>query len=407
MNGRYEKLFEEKLELKRLVTPYQNRKTPVYRWYNLNHSYSRDLIFNLIDRFRIEPGVTILDPFCGTGTTPLACREKGVDCIGLDIMPLSTFVTQGKLMEYSPQKTMDDFEHIFPSKQYDFGFKDAVPYLQKCFPHEQLTKLLHLRFTISQMEDPERKFFAIALLNILKSISLTKNDGAFLRFKTKEKPKTLEEVFPPQVKMMIDDLPHCPSANNGHSIIRADARRIPLADCSIDGVITSPPYLNRHDYTRIYAIELLFSFIEDNEQLKRLRYKMLRSNVEARRVVDIHGFKPPQRLEKLMDELRASRLPNRKVIDMVWGYFEDMHGVLSEIHRICKPGSRIAFVVGNCKYAKTMFPVDELLAEIGDNNGLKTEKILIARYRGNAPQQMKTFGKQSSRESIVIWERKK
>ena len=407
MLGRFERLLQDELELKRYVTPYQSRKTPVYRWYNLNHSYSRNLVFKLLDMFNIAAGDIVLDPFCGTGTTILACRERGIDALGLDIMPLSTFVSRGKLLEFIPEKVASDFKHIYPCKQYDFGFETAAPYLHKCFPHEELTKLLHLRHTISQMSDPEQSFFTIALLNVLKHVSLAKNDGAFLRFKTKVEPKKLEEVFPPQVKMMLEDLEYC---SNGHSFqgaVRADARRIPILDDSIGAVITSPPYLNRHDYTRIYAIELLFSFIEDNEQLKRLRYKMLRSNVEARKVMQVEGYTAPVKLMELLNELKKRRLPNRRVLNMIEGYFEDMYCVLSELYRICKRGSQIAFVVGNCKYNQVMFPVDEILAEIGEKIGLSTIKILIARYRGNAPQQMRAFGKQALRESVVIWEKER
>ncbi len=401
------KLMEE-LDLARLVTPFQSRKFPVYRWYNLNHSFSRDLVLKLLEQFGIEVGSLILDPFCGTGTTLLAAREAGVECVGIDLMPLSVFVSRGKMLKYDPEKATCDYEQIYPSRQYEFDFNSAEPYLQKCFPPEQLTKLLHLRYTISQMPDPERSFFAIALLNSLKPMSYAKNDGAFLRFKTDVNPKTLGETFPPQVKMMLEDIGHSRKNGNGDfRIIRGDARVIPLKDKSIDGVITSPPYLNRHDYTRIYAIELLFGFLEDNQALKQLRYKMLRSNVEAKRSVEIRDYQAPERLRKLIDKLSSVHLPNRKVIDMIWGYFEDMFGVLKELSRVCKVGSKIGFVVGNCKYGGIMFPVDELLAEIGESAGLTNKRIVVARYRGNAPQQMREFGKESSRESIVMWEREK
>ena len=395
----------ENFSLARYVTPLQNRKTPVYRWYNLNHSFSRELVISLLREYGFHPGQLVLDPFCGSGTTLLACREAGIDCLGVDMMPLSVFTTKSKLIEYSKEKVSSDFRQIFPSKQYDFGFKSADPYLHKCFPHEELTKLLHLRHTISRMPEPERSFFALALLKILKEISFTLNDGAFLRFKTDVKPKILEEAFPPQVKLMIEDIGRLDGGAGDQNTIQGDARSIPLKDGVIDGVITSPPYPNRHDYTRIYAVELLFDFLDGNEELKRLRYRMLRSNVEARRTVDIKDYKPSKRLENLIESLKDRRLPNRKVIDMVWGYFEDMHGVLGEIARVCKPGAVVAFTVGNAKYGGIMFPVDELLSEMGEGLGLKPLKIVVARYRGNSPQQMRKYGKESARESIVIWER--
>ncbi len=415
---RWASLISERLELARLVTPAQNRKVPVYRWYNLNHSFSRDLVLSLISDFDLGKGDVVLDPFCGAGTTLLAAEEAGVTGLGLDMMPLSVFISRGKMLEFCPEKAESDYGHIYPTRQFEFDFESAEPYLQKCFPPEQLTKLLWLRYTISQMPDPERSFFAIALLNILKPLSNTKNDGAFIRFIKDAEPKKLEEVFPRQVKMMMEDLTRLSGNGKGNGngngngkympqVLRGDARVLPLKDKSVDGVITSPPYLNRHDYTRIYAIELLFSFLQDNEALKHLRYRMLRSNVEARRSVDIEGYFPPSRLTKLLNELKEKDLPNRKVIDMVEGYFEDMFGVLREINRVARIGSKSAFVVGNCKYGGVMFPVDELLLEIGEQAGLKPLNIVVTRYRGNAPQQMREFGKEVSRESIVIWERDK
>ncbi|MBC8203901.1 MAG: hypothetical protein H8E87_00150 [FCB group bacterium] len=131
----------------------------------------------------------------------------------------------------------------------------------------------------------------------------------------------------------------------------------------------------------------------------------MRSHVEARRTIEIPDYKPPARLEEMMERLQHRYLPNKKVKEMIWGYFEDMYAVLAETARVTKQSGHIAFVVGNCRYGGIMFPVDEMLAEIGENLGLKTEKIVVARYRGNSPQQMKKYGKESARESIIIWEK--
>jgi len=47
------------------------------------------------------------------------------------------------------------------------------------------------------------------------------------------------------------------AGKKGKAIFKvADARKIPLGDNIAGIVFTSPPYLNRYDYTRIYALEL-------------------------------------------------------------------------------------------------------------------------------------------------------
>ena len=54
-----------------------------------------------------------------------------------------------------------------------------------------------------------------------------------------------------------------------------------LDENSIDLVITSPPYCNRYDYTRTYALELAMLGIDETKLLK-LRQEMLSCTVENR-----------------------------------------------------------------------------------------------------------------------------
>ena len=50
---------------------------------------------------------------------------------------------------------------------------------------------------------------------------------------------------------------------------------------SLDFVLTSPPYANRYDYTRTYALELVYLGC-DAEEVKYLRQTMLSCTVENR-----------------------------------------------------------------------------------------------------------------------------
>ena len=88
---------------------------------------------------------------------------------------------------------------------------------------------------------------------------------------------------------------------------------------------------------------------------------------------------------------------------MVEGYFLDLYLVLREVRRVCKQKAQAAFVVGNVQYHGVPIAVDELTAEIGEQTGLRCEKLLIARYRGNSAQQMGQYGRNPSRESVVLF----
>ena len=59
-------------------------------------------------------------------------------------------------------------------------------------------------------------------------------------------------------------------------------KELPLmADNSVNGVITSPPYCNRYDYTRTYALELVYLGLGEQE-IKDMRQALLSCTVESK-----------------------------------------------------------------------------------------------------------------------------
>ena len=63
-----------------------------------------------------------------------------------------------------------------------------------------------------------------------------------------------------------------------------------LKSCSYNAIITSPPYCNRYDYTRTYALEL--ALLGANEDaLRKMRQTMISCTVENR-AKDLLSFNP-------------------------------------------------------------------------------------------------------------------
>jgi hypothetical protein len=184
----------------------------------------------------------------------------------------------------------------------------------------------------------------------------------------------------------------------------ADARYLPAENGTYSAVITSPPYPNRHDYTRVFGVELMFSF-QNWEENKQLRYQSFHSHPEARpsRPYAVDYVQPSilvQSLAKIRKKADEPHIPS-----IIEGYFLDMYLCLKEATRVCRSGAWIAFVLGNAQYFSVPIPVDEITAEIGEQIGLKCEKMIVARYRGNSAQQMSKFGRNPSRESIVVFKK--
>src|SRR5207245_10706785 len=60
---------------------------------------------------------------------------------------------------------------------------------------------------------------------------------------------------------------------------------------SIDAIITSPPYLNSFDYTDVYMPELwALGFVQDYEDVRKLRAKTFCSHVQVKWNRDENGF---------------------------------------------------------------------------------------------------------------------
>ena len=204
----------------------------------------------------------------------------------------------------------------------------------------------------------------------------------------------------------MEDVPNARIQSGARWIAReGDARALPEQEDRFSAVITSPPYPNRHDYTRVFGIELMFGFL-NWEQTRALRYQSIHSHPEARpRRPDFNDYSPPNGLGSALSKMEAANL-NAKILRMLRGYFIDMHLCLKECNRVVRPGGRIAFVVGNVQYCGCPLQVDELIAEIGAAIGLRTEAVVAVRFRGNSAQQMGRFGRRPSRESVVVFRKK-
>src|SRR5262245_36004668 len=75
-----------------------NLKSTRHGWLRLTPAYSVRLVGSLLERAAAD--APVLDPFCGTGTTLLACSERGVACDTTDINPFLLWLARAKVAHY-------------------------------------------------------------------------------------------------------------------------------------------------------------------------------------------------------------------------------------------------------------------------------------------------------------------
>ena len=410
LEDKYDKYIEERLDYRQLVTYVPNKKLPVYNWFKYKEGFSRQLVYNILSEWKIGKKGIVFDPFAGCGTTLLACKEFGYRAIGLDILPIAIFIAKVKLHDWSDLDVLRKAVNSLIKEKFrkpKTSFPD-VSIIDKAFPKNIQEEILFYKERILEFEEPVQDFLMLGLISILEKVSYTSKDGQFLRIVDRDIP-SVKDTLKKQIIKMIDDLYWQQQSlfKEGEAkvkIFKGDAREPSLPEkykSKIDIVITSPPYLNRYDYSRTYALELCTLFIDDSKDLRDIRHSLLRSHIESK----IHKGEKLNllALDEILQNLNGKKLNNDRIPIMIKGYFEDMNLVIKQLNTNLKPGGVVALVVANARFEGEMVPTDLILSELAELNGLETEKIWITRYKGNSSQQMARYGKVPVRETIVFW----
>lgn len=389
------------------VTPRSGKLLARHRWFLFPHSFSSALVEALLDEWRLTKGDRILDPFVGSGTTVLATKRLGIPCDGFDISPLSVLACNSKVRPYS-RRVMEArwraLSEVLEQRTPHTVQRCYPELVRKALPDGRLEVLDCLWTAVKSMDwpDEEREFFELAILATLPRLSHAVANGGWLRWTNRgmgadRAPDLMRE----QVKAMLADLDEAAEPiGDGWAARVADARALPAPDGDYAAVISSPPYPNRHDYTRIFGVELMFAF-QNWDENRALRYQTFHSHPEARpRRTEMDDYAPPERLEEIV-----AKCVDTRVKRMLEGYFLDMYLSLREVSRVCREGGRVAYVVGNARYYGAELLVDEFTAEVGERAGLRCDEIRAVRWRGNSAQQMGKYGRRAARESIVIFTR--
>jgi hypothetical protein len=401
--------FRNRLDLSRHATPRPLRKTPIHNWFVFPHSYSNDLVESLIAEWNLDSKSRIYDPFVGAGTTLLSAKANGIDAVGTDISPLAVFVANAKAASYCPDQIRPAWEKLQESIERTLAPRSLhrTGLIERAFDLDTHKQLERLRKAVTKVKDLRaRQFFLLGLLRVLPHFSRMFPDGGWFRWRrVRAKADAVYPLFVKTVESMLADTSATEASGKKRwSAYLHDARMPLVGQGKFDAVITSPPYPNRHDYTRIFTTELLFLFLRDESELKELRYHNVRSHVEARvPSVKLNGLRQPKSMKKVLETI--GDIPDKRVPRMIRGYFEDMFLTLRSCKKVVRRGGHMAFVVGNVQHSGVHVPVDQILADLGRQAGLNWRGTWLIRLRGNSAQQMGRYGRVPSRESIVIFER--
>jgi hypothetical protein len=379
------------------LTPRHARLSPIHRWFVFPHSYAPELVGWLVEELGLEQGKTVLDPFCGAGTTLVEAEARGLVPIGVDLLPVAVLASSAKVVRPSSSELRSARLRAVQAARSAHALKPRSDLLRRA-----LTPTAHGRLAaaLNSSEGAAAHCVRLAVLSIARRFSKLIADGGWLREAEADlPPRQIPEALDDALRRMEEDVRSI-GAGEGGVVRRGDARALPLADESVDAVITSPPYPNRHDYTRVFAVELELGFAL-GDSVKDLRYAALHSHPEARPPRQPSKYEPSKALSREVAQVSENH-PDPRIPRMLKGYFADMCLVMNEFARVLRKGGVGALIVGNAQYAGVPIPVDEHLVRLAGGAGLEVTALLRLRERGNSAQQMAAYGRQPARESAVL-----
>lgn len=450
---------------RRSVSFQLNKNRGVFGWFKYREGFSPDLVEAYLSDMKLNAGDIVMDPFMGSGTTALVAAKMGYNSVGFDVLPTSEIAikAKSKLMDYDP-KEINRLISWLRDLQVPDNFEGRVNFVKitySAYPDDTDKALAYLQTLMipgaTHFSENAINLLKLATLNSLEALSYTRKDGQYLRWDERSKKvqetdarrlergkepiknrlnkgelptayakilEELESIFEDIVSSQERSSSFHTTKNTfvGNTVLEELPK---VAENSVAGVVTSPPYLNRYDYTRTYALELAFLGYKESD-FRNARQQLLSSTVENKSKREhLHDYYKSQGMEDRFDEIsnkldsdpvlqevnnamlrraELGDLNNKGVVQMVRGYFEELGFVIAELHRVLKDGATVVIVNDNVRYGGEVIPVDFISMHLAELFGFVPEAIqTIEQQKGNSSQQMKKFGRVPLRKSITVW----
>jgi len=345
---------------------------------------------NLIGYFT-EKGDTVLDPFCGSGTSLVEAFRLDRKSIGVDINPVATLITRARLTSISNERfqsfitniTTDIAHRLLAKSDNTLAIVPNLEENQRWYHPETLAELASIYSAILELEgnSPESTISRCCFSAVLNRVCSQDRHFGWICdgvHPTEYKYKNASSAFNEKLVQFKDFLtsfqrslratePRIVSYDDVQ-VHQADARNLRsiIGDNSIDLVLTSPPYLSVTDYNKSFRLTTLW-FGSDSWQILPqseigARFKRGRKNGYEDYIEDTR---------KYVTEIRRV-LRSDKYLCLVVGESSSHHAYIESLVNICHElGFRMAHNIRrNISIKRRLYPrvaTEEIIILIKEN----------------------------------------
>jgi Putative RNA methylase family UPF0020 len=294
------------------------------------------------------PGLPVLDPMCGSGTTLVEANVSGYSAIGTDLNPIAVLAARAKTMRTTE---FDRAELAMLCDRLDRGTA-SLPFAtppgftnrDKWFTAHVQRELAASLAAIDQLTSETARVMALACLSaIVVPVSNQESETRWCATHNPIEPGETISRLARKVRKSVSSSEDFSSGAIADSlVVRTDARNLPLRDGSVGLVVTSPPYANSHDYylynkLRMFWLGFDVTPVQDAEIGSRNRHSDRKAGVDH--------------------------------------YLDAMSAILGETRRVLAPGARAVFVVADSVIRKQFYDMGELFTGLGGQVGFDVEAV--------------------------------
>ena len=354
-----------------------------------------------------EPNDIVLDPMMGSATTLLEAVLLGRRGIGVDIDPLAVRIGHAKVnpnsilkIEEEGMRVVANAQKLLREKAFELEKRlklrfseENLKFIDYWFLPETQIELLALIEEIEKVENTSVRSFL--LLNFSSTI-ITKSGGVSLaldlahtrphRVISKTVQSAISE-FRKRLKRNLRNVADKEPTQVQFIASTGTVENLPIADESVDLIVTSPPYAsNAIDYMRAHKFSLVWMGFSISS-LGSLRQNYIGADSTS----GINYLTLPAFAQEIVKSIEKA---DKKKALVLHRYFSEMTIALEEMKRVLKPEKAAIVVVGNSMMRGISTETDRCLGEIGKHVGFdlvhigvrdldRDKRMLPARKNGN------------------------